>query len=729
MRLQKSSIHHLINLRLDQTAFRAAQKYINCIEQLSTTHQKIIFLKRCKNNKIFPKFIDNIRLPNENRYRLFSTRIKNIILNKEIRFHYHNIEIIKMDIEISKRMLMHVVGSQQFSQIVNIGNDTYQSCKMTKKEMLKKKFCILSKNSNNIINMLNRGQAQSLEHSNHQQQENNQQHENNHIKNRITVIQGTIEPSNLEASILELGPKFKLSCRMNDAVARNIKISLLELTYQIRWRSRRKPSVNTSSQDLIAYCPFENHRSVPPHANNLNEWKMKKMMIEFESLIEQELKSFKPKSNLSKIQHQILQNMQKDAKIYIPSDKGGEFTIINKNDYIRLGIEHLSDTSTYKMLCRDNTEELRKALNKIWKRICITNTLPIKLKDRLITPKCHVQKFYHVIKTHKKDIAIRPIVSNCGGPFERMSWLIQKILTPLLFNVKAHLFNTYELIDELKRHDIINKDNYLLFPVSFDVISLYTNVPIDEAIQTALEYVRKYKPIVYGLKLNDIEEILCFVLKNNTFCFNNTIYQQIRGLAMGSRVAPILAILVLDKFENTFVYNNISHRPTLYLRYVDDIFAMFYNSEDADNYLIYLNNLHPSIKFELCKPDKDGFLPMLDIKISHDGTQTHYKYYEKLAKRGIFIHAKSAQPMNMKLNAIIAEIARIRALSSNTNSEIISLTEKRKCLKENGYTKSIDHVFTTPKIKKFDLQSYKNNDKIYTSTSSSVNLPIRNAKK
>ena len=47
------------------------------------------------------------------------------------------------------------------------------------------------------------------------------------------------------------------------------------------------------------------------------------------------------------------------------------------------------------------------------------------------------------------------------------------------------------------------------------------------------------------------------------------IFQQIRGLAMGSRLSGTLATLAMDRFERNNIYDTI--RPVVYSRYVDDI--------------------------------------------------------------------------------------------------------------------------------------------------------------
>ena len=57
------------------------------------------------------------------------------------------------------------------------------------------------------------------------------------------------------------------------------------------------------------------------------------------------------------------------------------------------------------------------------------------------------------------------------------------------------------------------------------------------------------------------------------FSFNNKMYKQIDGAAMGSLLSPALAnIFIGYQEEKLFIDNN---QPLIYFRYVDDTFVMF----------------------------------------------------------------------------------------------------------------------------------------------------------
>ena len=76
------------------------------------------------------------------------------------------------------------------------------------------------------------------------------------------------------------------------------------------------------------------------------------------------------------------------------------------------------------------------------------------------------------------NVSLRPIVSFVNSPTYNISKFLSKIIKPLManrFNVK----NSIDFIDRIK-DIVIEEDDILL---SFDVVSLFTSVPVDCAIK------------------------------------------------------------------------------------------------------------------------------------------------------------------------------------------------------------------------------------------------------
>ena len=106
----------------------------------------------------------------------------------------------------------------------------------------------------------------------------------------------------------------------------------------------------------------------------------------------------------------------------------------------------------------------------------------------------------------------------------------------------------------------------------------------------------------------------CFATAETHFLFEGKVYDQIDGVAMGSPLAPVLANLFMGHHEDNWLSNYKESKPIVYKRFVDEIFCLFNNKEEASLFLSFLNNQHPNIKFT-DEPEKNGSLPFLDVAI------------------------------------------------------------------------------------------------------------------
>ena len=73
-------------------------------------------------------------------------------------------------------------------------------------------------------------------------------------------------------------------------------------------------------------------------------------------------------------------------------------------------------------------------------------------------------------------------------------------------------------------------------------------------------------------------------------------YDQIDGVAMGSPIAPVLANLFLEHHENIWLNKFQSPSLHFYRCYVDDIFCIFNNEQDALLFFDFLISQHTNIK-------------------------------------------------------------------------------------------------------------------------------------
>ena len=115
------------------------------------------------------------------------------------------------------------------------------------------------------------------------------------------------------------------------------------------------------------------------------------------------------------------------------------------------------------------------------------------------------------------------------------------------------------------------------------------------------------------------------MLSNNFFVYNDTIYRQIHGCAMGSPVSPVVANLCMEEIEKTAI-NATTVSPKFWKRYVDDSFCII--KSDAASFHDSLNSIDQHISFTI-EHEYNGQLPFLDTLISRDNGKRLVDIYRK----------------------------------------------------------------------------------------------------
>ena len=100
------------------------------------------------------------------------------------------------------------------------------------------------------------------------------------------------------------------------------------------------------------------------------------------------------------------------------------------------------------------------------------------------------------------------------------------------------------------KQQVIPSSNKL---VSFDVKSLFTNVPLDRTIDIILKRIYNKHEITTNIGRKEMKNLITLCTKNVPFTFYNEIYQQRDGVAMGSALGPVLVEIIMAEPENSIV--------------------------------------------------------------------------------------------------------------------------------------------------------------------------------
>ena len=173
--------------------------------------------------------------------------------------------------------------------------------------------------------------------------------------------------------------------------------------------------------------------------------------------------------------------------------------------------------------------------------------------------------------------------------------------------------------------------------------------------------------------------------KQSCFVFDEELYKQVDGVAMGSPLGPSLANAFLCHHERRWLNDCPSEfKPLYYRRYVDDVFVLFSSPEHLPLFQAYLNSKHANISFTI-ENENGGTLPFLHILVSRDSDKFVTDIYRKPTFSGVYSNFYSFIPDTFKFGLVFTLTYRIFHLSSSFMKFHIEMKNLRNILLRNGY--------------------------------------------
>ena len=125
--------------------------------------------------------------------------------------------------------------------------------------------------------------------------------------------------------------------------------------------------------------------------------------------------------------------------------------------------------------------------------------------------------------------------------------------------------------------------------VSFDLTSLYTNIPI---IDTLNSYVNKDDQCTRKTAIPEDKffDLVHLVLTTTWYTFNSQFYQQTDGVAMGCTASSTTAEIYMQAYERTSITTAL-HPQKVWERFADDVYSVLKGTH-LGNFFHHINNLH-----------------------------------------------------------------------------------------------------------------------------------------
>ena len=249
-----------------------------------------------------------------------------------------------------------------------------------------------------------------------------------------------------------------------------------------------------------------------------------------------------------------LNDLKNDSSIIITKpDKGNGVVSLNKDDYNRKMDEILPDNSKFELLDEDPikvTLQRENQVKTLLKKLKASNSIDEKTYNELYPTGSRIGILYGLPKIHKLNVPLRPILS-CVNHY---SYKLPKFFIPLLTPISTNSFtvkDSFSFVQELVSSDI---DANKVVMASFDVTSLFTNIPLHETINIICSRIFSNRQRFQGLDRSEFQKLLTLSVKNCHFMFNGRLFHQIDGVAMGSPLGPLFANIFMSFHEKNMAW-------------------------------------------------------------------------------------------------------------------------------------------------------------------------------
>jgi hypothetical protein len=240
--------------------------------------------------------------------------------------------------------------------------------------------------------------------------------------------------------------------------------------------------------------------------------------------------SYKP-SHASLKKHSILKKLKNNKNIIITRpDKGNGVVIMNQTDYHQQIMRIISDTTKFAKrdrLCGKNNIDIttyrEDSLQTFLYNLKTKNLIDDNVYERIRPTGSHPARIYGLPKVHKlkgnvpNEIPpVRPIIDSIGTFNYKLAKHLTDLLTPIIPSTHCAT-DTFSFVQEIKELSYDEK-----FMVSFDVTSLFTNIPLHETIDIAIDLLFNN----YNIKMSRIQmkKLFMYATAQKHFLYNGEYY-------------------------------------------------------------------------------------------------------------------------------------------------------------------------------------------------------------
>ena len=179
--------------------------------------------------------------------------------------------------------------------------------------------------------------------------------------------------------------------------------------------------------------------------------------------------------------------------------------------------------------------------------------------------------------------------------------------------------------------------------VSFDVTSLYTNIPIIDTLNIIKDYVNNDDQFTRktAIPQEKLLDLINLVLTTTWYTFNSQFYQQTDGVAMGGPASSTTAEIYMQAHERTAISTAL-HPPKVWERFADDVYSI-----KTTHFFHLINNLHQNIKFTIDEESNEE-LAFLDTLLKRNNGKISVLVFRKPTDTDQYLYYSSHHQRSCK---------------------------------------------------------------------------------
>ena len=223
----------------------------------------------------------------------------------------------------------------------------------------------------------------------------------------------------------------------------------------------------------------------------------------------------------------ILKNLLKGVVLLKPG-KGNGIVLVSCLDYKNSVKQMFSGRTKFRKINEDPTFRRLSSIQQFLRQLKECKELSGDRYQRIRLQNGWLARAYGLPKIHKEFVNLpkfRPITDTTGNVHYHVVKYLSELLNPLTNNEHT-IKNSFDTVTRIKNipQELLDQGYR---SVLFDVVSLFTNLPLQKTINIILKKVYVEKVINTTIKKNSMRKRIKDICKQTAFLFDSEIYKQI----------------------------------------------------------------------------------------------------------------------------------------------------------------------------------------------------------